>query len=71
VWIFIIGTRMRTPAMTVSKLRSNSPLKWETSVDVPPMSKPITWSKPAICAVRTQLTIPPAGPERMASLPSK
>ncbi len=33
------------------------------------MSKPISWSKPAISAVRTMPTTPPAGPDRIASLP--
>ena len=35
------------------------------------MSKPITFSKPAMAAVRTQPTMPPAGPERIESLPWK
>ncbi|CFN80986.1 Uncharacterised protein [Bordetella pertussis] len=35
------------------------------------MSKPITRSKPASSLVRTMPTIPPAGPDRMASLPRK
>ncbi len=75
VWMLIIGARMRTPATCVSKARSNSPAKWLTSVEVPPMSKPITLSPPrsffASCAVRTMPTMPPAGPERIASLPWK
>ncbi len=33
------------------------------------MSKPISLSKPAASAVRTMPTTPPAGPERIASLP--
>ena len=33
------------------------------------MSKPITWSKPASRAVSTMPTTPPAGPDRIASLP--
>ena len=73
--MLIIGARMRTPATRVSNARSNSPAKWLTSVDVPPMSKPMTWSLPrsasADCAVRTMPTMPPAGPDRMASLPWK
>src|SRR5262249_7750153 len=39
VWMSIIGARMRTPATSVSNARSYSPSKWDTSVDVPPMSK--------------------------------
>ena len=35
------------------------------------MSKPITRSKPASAAVFAIPTIPPAGPERIASLPWK
>ena len=65
----IIGARMRTPATSVSKARSYSPSKWETSVEVPPMSKPMTLPKPARRAVSTAATTPPAGPERIASLP--
>ncbi len=67
--MLIIGARMRTPATCVSNARSNSPAKCETSVEVPPMSKPITWPKSASCAVRTMPTMPPAGPDRIASLP--
>ena len=33
------------------------------------MSKPMTWSKPASAAVFAIPTIPPAGPDRIASLP--
>ena len=33
------------------------------------MSKPMTWSKPASAAVFAMPTMPPAGPERIASLP--
>ena len=57
------------PATWVSKARSYSPSKCETSVEVPPMSKPITLAKPAVCAVRTMPTTPPAGPDRIESLP--
>ena len=42
-----------------------------TSVDVLPMSKPITRSKPAAAAVRAMPTMPQAGPDRMESLPRK
>ena len=35
------------------------------------MSKPITSSNPAIAAVLTMPITPPAGPDRMASLPWK
>ncbi len=35
------------------------------------MSKPITRPKPASAAVSTMPTTPPAGPERIASLPRK
>ena len=69
--MLIIGARMRTPATWVSNARSNSPAKWLTSVLVPPMSKPITLPWPAACAVRTMPTMPPAGPDRIASLPWK
>ncbi len=33
------------------------------------MSKPMTLPKPASCAVRTMPTTPPAGPDRIESLP--
>ena len=65
----IIGARIRTPATSVSKVRSNSPWNSDTSVDVPPMSKPMIFSKPAMPPVRTAPTTPPAGPDRIASLP--
>jgi hypothetical protein len=52
-------------------LRSYSPLHAETSVDVPPMSKPISRSKPAFDAVSTMPTTPAAGPDRMLFLPRK
>ena len=35
------------------------------------MSKPMIWSSPAIAAVRAAPTMPPAGPDRIASLPWK
>jgi len=65
----IIGARMRTPATSVSKARSYSPSKWETSVEVPPMSKPIRCEKPASRPVSAMPTTPAAGPDRIASLP--
>ena len=34
------------------------------------MSKPIALAKPALAAVRAIATTPPAGPERIASLPA-
>ncbi len=69
--MLIIGARSRTPATSVSKARSNSPAKCDTSVDVPPMSKPITLSKPAAWLTRAIPTMPPAGPDRIESLPWK
>ncbi|BFO19768.1 hypothetical protein SHKM778_61560 [Streptomyces sp. KM77-8] len=44
VWMSSMGARSRTPAIRVVKTRSYSPAKCETSVEVPPMSKPITRS---------------------------
>ena len=35
------------------------------------MSKPMTRSKPASCDIRAMPTMPPAGPDRIASLPRK
>ncbi len=35
------------------------------------MSKPITFPKPALSAVFTMPTMPPAGPDRIESLPWK
>ena len=46
VWILIIGARSRTPATSVTNARSYSPAQCVTSVDVPPMSKPMIRSKP-------------------------
>ena len=71
VLIAIIGARMRTPATAVSNARSNAPSYSATSVEVPPMSKPMIRPMPAIAAVRAAPTMPPAGPDRMASLPWK
>ena len=71
VLIAIIGARIRTPATAVSNARSNVPAYNATSVEVPPMSKPMIWSSPAMPAVRAAPTMPPAGPDRMASLPWK
>ena len=71
VLIAIIGARIRTPATAVSKARSKAPAYSATSVEVPPMSKPMIRSNPAIAAVRAAPTMPPAGPERIASLPWK
>ena len=62
---------MRTPATSVSKTRSNSPSKCATSVDVPPISKPMTRLKPALTPVSAIATTPPAGPDKIASLPAK
>ena len=67
--IAIIGARMRTPATAVSNARSNAPSYSATSVEVPPMSKPMMRSMPAASAVRAAPTMPPAGPDRIASLP--
>ena len=69
VWMASIGARIRTPATWVSYCRSNSPAKCDTSVEVPPMSNPITRLNPAAWAVRAMPTIPPAGPDRIESLP--
>ena len=66
-----MGARNRTPATTVWKTRSYSPAKCDTSVDVPPMSNPITLPNPARADIRLMPTMPPAGPERIASLPRK
>ena len=65
----IIGARMRTPATSVSNARSYSPAKCDTSVEVPPMSKPMSRAKPASRPVSAMPTTPAAGPERIASLP--
>ncbi len=45
---------MRTPATSVSKARSYSPSKCATSVEVPPMSNPMTRGKPASRPVSAQ-----------------
>mgnify|MGYP003694136373 CR=1 FL=1 len=43
-----MGARIRTPATSVSNARSYSPSKCDTSVDVPPMSKPMRRSRPGL-----------------------
>ena len=60
---------MRTPATSVSKARSYAPAKCDTSVEVPPMSKPMSREKPAARPVSAMPTTPAAGPDRIASLP--
>jgi hypothetical protein len=67
--MLIMGARRRTPATWVSKSRSKWPSKCDTSVEVPPMSKPMMRSNPAASAVRTTPTTPPAGPESTLSRP--
>mmetsp|Transcript_5844 Transcript_5844/g.16555 ORF Transcript_5844/g.16555 Transcript_5844/m.16555 type:complete len:220 (+) Transcript_5844:98-757(+) len=69
VWMLIMGARMRTPATSVSSVRSYSPAKCATSVEVPPMSNVTKRSYPAATDVLTAATMPPAGPDRMASFP--
>ena len=69
--MLIIGARNLTPATSVTNARSYSPAQCVTSVDVPPMSKPMIRSKPAWRETSTAPTMPPAGPDRMASLPWK
>ena len=62
-----MGAFTRTPPTRVSKLRSTSPSRIsETSLEVPPMSKPRARSKPAAAATRAAPTTPPAGPESSA-----
>jgi hypothetical protein len=52
VSIASIGATTRTPAFCVSNSRSYVPSKRDTSVLVPPMSKPIDFANPARCATR-------------------
>jgi hypothetical protein len=54
----IFARRIEKPSMLYARV-----------VEVPPMSKPITLAKPAAPAVSTAPTTPPAGPDRIASLP--
>ena len=63
------GTRIRAPAISESNCLSYSPLKWATSVLVPPISKVMIKLNPALLLVCTAPTIPPAGPLKMLSLP--
>ena len=69
VSISSIGATMRTPAFSVSYSYAKSPVKRLTSVEVPPMSNPIARSSPAARVTSASATTPPAGPERMVSLP--
>ena len=69
VWICIMGALILTPATSVSNDLSYSPEKWQTSVEVPPISNPINLLNPACIPVCTMLTTPPAGPDKRASLP--
>ena len=62
--MFIIGAVIRTPAISVFSTRSNSPAKWQTSVEVPPMSKPMIRRCPAISLTLAAPTTPPAGPRQ-------
>ena len=66
-----IGLRSRTPPTVALSRRSSRPAKRDTSVEVPPMSKPRTAAAPAACAVLATPTTPPAGPDTMASRPRK
>ena len=56
------------PASTSVTLEKN-PSYLETSVDVPPMSKPIIESSPFISPTVALPIAPPAGPDNIASLP--
>ena len=71
VSIASIGVMIRTPAFSVSNSYSKRPSYRDTSVLVPPMSNPIARRKPAASAAREKPTTPPAGPEKMQSLPVK
>ena len=55
-----------TPAVSVSVTCSYAPSNRDTSVDVPPMSKPMTGDSVSALVVRAYPTTPPAGPERIA-----
>ncbi len=66
-----MGALILTPANSVSNDLSNSPAKWHTSVEVPPISNPINLLNPACFPVCVILTTPPAGPDNKASLPWK
>ena len=75
VWLAALGSTIGT-WMGMAYSSSSSPETVgtafsirPTSVEVPPMSKPITFWWPAATAVRTMPTMPPAGPDRIASLP--
>ena len=58
-----MGTRTGKPATSASLLGLGSPLTNATSVEVPPMSKVITRSKPLRRAIAAAPTTPPAGPD--------
>jgi hypothetical protein len=67
-----MGALTRTPPTRVSKPRCTSPSSIsETSVEVPPMSKPTARVKPAAAATRAAPTTPPAGPDSSAVGPRK
>lgn len=51
--------------MRDSRLRDKRPSMRDTSVDVPPISKVISFSWPAILPILKAATAPPAGPEKI------
>uniref|UniRef100_A0A6B0UNA8 Putative secreted protein n=1 Tax=Ixodes ricinus TaxID=34613 RepID=A0A6B0UNA8_IXORI len=60
------GAWMVTPAVVVSKVWSKCPSNLLTSVEVPPMSKPMTGTRSrGLYEVLAYPTTPPAGPDRM------
>ena len=66
-----MGLRILAPATLAVSRRSSWPANRQTSVEVPPMSKPSTAAAPACSAVLATPTTPPAGPETTASRPRK
>ena len=59
-----LGSRIGSPPTLRSLvLSARPPVTRQTSVDVPPISSPIAFSKPASDASRAAPTAPAAGPE--------
>ncbi len=59
------GNRTGKSPTIVSGVVGMAPSIRQTSVDVPPMSKPMTRGWPAASATARAPTAPPAGPERI------
>ena len=65
------GACSLTPSISAAKRRGISPADRLTSVDVPPMSKPIRRRGPSALPAAIMPTTPPAGPDSTPLTPRK